>query len=44
MAKRLRVIGSTLRAGTVAAKATVMDALKTRVGPLLEDGSIKPIA
>ena len=43
MAKRLRVIGSTLRARTVAAKATVMDALKTRVWPLLEDGSIKPI-
>ena len=43
MAKRLRVIGSTLRARTVAAKATVMDALKSRVWPLLEDGSIKPI-
>ena len=43
MAKRLRVIGSTLRARTVAAKAMVMDALKTRVWPLLEDGSIKPI-
>ena len=43
MAKRLRVIGSTLRARTVAAKATVMDALKARVWPLLEDGSIKPI-
>ena len=43
MGKRLRVIGSTLRARTVAAKATVMDALKTRVWPLLEDGSIKPI-
>ena len=43
MAKRLRVIGSTLRARAVAAKATVMDALKTRVWPLLEDGSIKPI-
>ena len=38
MAKRLRA--SDPHCGrTVAAKATVMDALKTRVWPLLEDGS-----
>ena len=43
MAKRLRVIGSTLRACAVTAKVTVIDASKTRVWPLLEDGSIKPI-
>ena len=43
MAKRLRVIGSTLRARSVAAKALVVDALADRVWPLLEDGSIKPV-
>lgn len=43
MVKRLRIIGSTLRARSIAAKATVMDALKERVWPLLEDGTIRPV-
>ena len=43
MAKRLRVIGSTLRARSIAAKALVMDALLDRVWPLLEDGAVKPV-
>ena len=43
MVKRLRVIGSTLRARPIAAKAKVMDALKERVWPLLEDGTIRPV-
>ena len=42
MAKRLRIIGSTLRARSIAAKATVMDALKARIWPLLESGVVKP--
>ena len=42
MMKRLRIIGSTLRARSIAAKATVMDALRKRVWPLLESGAIKP--
>ena len=42
MMKRLRIIGSTLRARSIAAKAAVMDALQTRVWPLLESGAIKP--
>lgn len=41
--KRLRLIGSTLRARTVAAKSAVMDELETRVWPKLEDGSIRPV-
>lgn len=43
MMRRLRVIGSTLRSRSVAAKATVMEQLKSRVWPLLEQGSIKPV-
>lgn len=43
MVKRLRIIGSTLRARSIAAKAMVMDALKERVWPLLEDGTIRPV-
>lgn len=43
MAKRLRLIGSTLRARSIAAKALVMDALLERVWPLLEDGTVKPV-
>ena len=43
MMKRLRIIGSTLRARPVAAKALVMDALRERVRPLLESGAIVPI-
>ncbi|MCZ6887383.1 MAG: NAD(P)H-quinone oxidoreductase [Gammaproteobacteria bacterium] len=41
--KRLRIIGSTLRARPIAAKAAVMDALQERVWPLIERGEIKPI-
>ena len=43
MVKRLRIIGSTLRARSIAAKATIMDALKERVWPLLDDGTIRPV-
>ncbi|MEZ5558278.1 MAG: NAD(P)H-quinone oxidoreductase [Pseudomonadales bacterium] len=43
MMKRIRVIGSTLRARPVAQKAQVMDALKARVWPLIESGAIQPI-
>ncbi len=43
MMKRARLIGSTLRARSVAAKAAVMDQLEQRVWPLLEQGSIRPI-
>ncbi len=41
--KRLRIIGSTLRARTVSAKAKVMEALAKRVWPLIDKGSIVPI-
>ena len=43
MMKRLRVIGSTLRARPVAAKAVIMSALRERVWPLIESGEIGPI-
>ena len=43
MAKRLRIVGSTLRSRTIAQKATVMDALKERVWPKIETGAIRPI-
>ncbi len=43
MMKRLRIIGSTLRARSIGEKALVMDALRERVWPLIEDGEIKPI-
>ena len=43
MMKRLRIIGSTLRARPIAAKAAVMDALQRQVWPCLEAGTIKPI-
>ncbi len=41
--KRLRVIGSTLRARPVEEKAVVMNALQERVWPLIESGQITPI-
>lgn len=41
--KRLRVIGSTLRARPVAAKSQIMSALRERVWPLIESGEIRPI-
>lgn len=43
MMKRLRVIGSTLRARPIPAKAAVMDALRARVWPKIEAGQIRPI-
>jgi len=43
MMKRLRVIGSTLRARSVAAKTAVMDELERVVWPRIEDGSIVPV-
>lgn len=43
MMKRLRIIGSTLRARPIAAKAMIMDALRKQVWPCLEAGTIKPI-
>lgn len=43
MSRRLRVIGSTLRGRSIAAKARVMDALRERVWPLIEAGQIHPI-
>jgi NADPH:quinone reductase-like Zn-dependent oxidoreductase len=43
LVKRLRVIGSTLRARPMSEKAAVMDALKTHVWPLFEAGTIQPI-
>lgn len=41
--KRLRIIGSTLRARPVEAKAAIMKALHDRVWPLIESGDITPI-
>ena len=43
MAKRLKIVGSTLRSRTIAQKAAVMDALKERVWPKLEAGAIRPV-
>ena len=43
MMKRLRVIGSTLRARSVAAKSAVMADLERVVWPQIEHGAIKPI-
>jgi putative PIG3 family NAD(P)H quinone oxidoreductase len=43
MMKRLRIIGSTLRARPVSAKAKLMRALHERVWPLLEAKQVNPI-
>jgi NADPH:quinone reductase len=43
MLRRLTVTGSTLRARTVAQKATIATALREKIWPLLEDGSVKPL-
>ncbi|TNF82712.1 MAG: NAD(P)H-quinone oxidoreductase [Gammaproteobacteria bacterium] len=43
MVKRQRIIGSTLRARSVAAKSAVMDALQAEIWPHIERGSIKPV-
>jgi putative PIG3 family NAD(P)H quinone oxidoreductase len=41
--RRLRIIGSTLRARPIEAKGVIMDALFEKVWPLVDTGSIKPI-
>ena len=41
--KRIRIIGSTLRARSVAAKSLVMDGLQRDVWPQLETGAIVPV-
>lgn len=43
MMKRLRIIGSTLRSRSIAAKSAVMDELASEVWPLIEAGSVRPI-
>ena len=43
MMKRLRIIGSTLRARSIGAKTAVMGALLERVWPRIEAGKIRPI-
>ena len=43
MMKRLRVIGSTLRARSIAAKTAVMEDLERVVWPRIEEGSIVPV-
>ena len=43
MIKRIRVIGSTLRARPVEEKALVMSQLEEKVWPLIESGQIRPI-
>ena len=43
MMKRLRIIGSTLRAQPIAKKTEIMNNLKENVWPSLESGDIKPI-
>ena len=43
MSRRLRVIGSTLRGRSIAAKSRVMDALRDRVWPLIEAGKVRAV-
>lgn len=43
MMRRLTVTGSTLRPRTVAQKASIADALRTQVWPLLANGAVAPI-
>ena len=43
LAKRLSIVGSTLRSRTIARKAAVMDALRDRVWPKIEAGAIRPV-
>jgi NADPH2:quinone reductase len=43
MSKRLTFTGSTLRPRPVADKATIADALRAKVWPLLDEGKIKPV-
>ena len=41
--KRLRIIGSTLRPRSIAAKSAVMDGLQRDLWPKVENGAIQPI-
>jgi NADPH:quinone reductase-like Zn-dependent oxidoreductase len=41
--KRLTVTGSTLRSRTVAEKAAVVDAVRSKVWPLLAAGRVRPV-
>lgn len=43
MVKRIRIIGSTLRARPLEEKARVMSQLELKVWPLIESGMVKPI-
>ena len=43
MLKRLTITGSTLRPRSVAAKARIANALRERVWPLLEAGTVRPV-
>lgn len=43
MLKRLTVTGSTLRPRSVTAKASIANALRERVWPLLEAGAVRPV-
>jgi NADPH:quinone reductase len=43
MLRRLTVTGSTLRARRVAQKAAIATALREKIWPLLEEGSVKPL-
>ena len=44
MMKRIRIIGSTLRARSIEEKAVIMSQLVERVWPKIESGEIRPIA
>lgn len=43
MTRRLRVIGTTLRARSFEAKARVVDGVRTGVWPLVESGAVRPV-
>lgn len=43
MTRRLRVIGTTLRARSIEAKARVVDGVRTGVWPLVESGAVRPV-
>jgi NADPH:quinone reductase-like Zn-dependent oxidoreductase len=43
MLRRLTLTGSTLRARTVAQKAEIASALREKIWPLIEKGSVKPL-
>ncbi|MBM6623141.1 NAD(P)H-quinone oxidoreductase [Micrococcaceae bacterium RIT802] len=43
MTRRLRVIGTTLRARSIEAKARVVDGVRTGVWPVVESGAVRPV-